>query len=84
MIVRPESSGELLTVFRSKEQTYSFDFPYQCGTNCDLPYDAVDNTHSVSHNDIVIVGSDGLFDNLFDDEIKSCVKLQIKNGASLS
>ena len=32
LILRPSADGrELSHIFRSKEQTYSFDFPYQCG-----------------------------------------------------
>jgi serine/threonine protein phosphatase PrpC len=59
--------------FRSKEQQYSFNFPYQCGTNCELPYAAFDNEHRVEHNDIVVMGSDGLFDNVYDADLVTCL-----------
>ena len=30
--------------------------------------------HEISHNDIVVMGSDGVFDNLFDDQIvRECI-----------
>ena len=75
MIFRQESREVLKKIFRTKEQTYSFDFPYQCGTHCDLPYDADDNLHDVSHNDVVVLATDGVLDNVFDDEILStCIK----------
>ena len=31
LIVRRDKKGQVEKVFRSKEQTYEFDFPYQCG-----------------------------------------------------
>jgi serine/threonine protein phosphatase PrpC len=27
----------------------------------------------VEHNDVVVMASDGVFDNLFDDQIKACI-----------
>jgi len=57
-------------VFRSKEQQHSFNFPYQLGTgSADMPYHAVTITVNIQPGDLVIVGSDGLWDNLYDDEI---------------
>jgi len=57
-------------VFRSKEQQHSFNFPYQLGTgSADMPSHAVIVTINIQPGDLVIVGSDGLWDNLFDDEI---------------
>lgn len=42
---QPNSTERLEVVFRSKEQQYSFNFPYQCGTGCELPYAAYETTH---------------------------------------
>ena len=71
-------------VFRSKEQTYEFDFPYQCGQNCDLPYDAQDNKHQIEHNDIIVMGTDGVFDNLFDSQISDvCIRPHLKFDGNL-
>ena len=33
----------LTKIFRSEEQQYRFNFPYQCGTGCELPHKAFDN-----------------------------------------
>ena len=64
----------LTKVFRSEEQQYRFNFPYQCGTGCELPYKAFDNQHEVrAGRDFVIMGTDGLFDNLFDRDIEQCL-----------
>jgi len=57
-------------VFRSKEQQHSFNFPYQLGTgSADMPSHAVSVTVNIQPGDLVIVGTDGLWDNLYDDEI---------------
>ncbi|KAJ1945735.1 hypothetical protein EC988_005689, partial [Linderina pennispora] len=58
-------------VYRTEEQQHSFNFPYQLGTeeHSDGPSDAQVFRLKVQRGDIVIVGSDGVFDNLFDDDI---------------
>ncbi|CDW74148.1 serine threonine family 2c [Stylonychia lemnae] len=68
-----EPNPKIVLQFRSKEQQYSFNFPYQCGTNCDLPYNADDNSHILEENDILIMGSDGLFDNVYDEDLLNCI-----------
>ena len=42
-----------------------FNFPYQLGTSGDDPMSANQETHPVEDNDIFILGTDGLWDNLF-------------------
>ncbi|KAG2192582.1 hypothetical protein INT47_006034 [Mucor saturninus] len=69
-------------IFRSEEQQHSFNFPYQLGTaSFDSPADAQLFTVKIEEGDIVILGSDGLFDNLYDDEIleevQNCIDQQI-------
>ncbi|KAF0695864.1 Aste57867_13384 [Aphanomyces stellatus] len=65
-------------LFRSVEQTWAFNSPFQLslypswmanGGDHYLPKDADVTSHTLQHGDIVIVGSDGLFDNVFDEEI---------------
>jgi len=57
-------------IFRSKEQQHSFNFPYQLGTgSADMPAHAVSITVNIQPGDLIIVGTDGLWDNLYDDEI---------------
>ena len=60
-------------MFRSKEQQHSFNFPFQCGTNGDHPSTANDDEHKFEENDLMIVGSDGLYDNLYDEDIMRCI-----------
>jgi len=60
--------------FRFKEQLHSFNYPYQLGTaSANVPSDASDVSFELKEGDIVVVGSDGLFDNLFDGEILDIV-----------
>ncbi|ORE16403.1 protein serine/threonine phosphatase 2C [Rhizopus microsporus] len=62
-------------IFRSEEQQHSFNFPFQLGTaSFDSPSDAQQFTVKIEENDIIVLGSDGLFDNLYDDEILEEVK----------
>ena len=69
MILRIGENDNYESVFRSEEQQHSFNFPFQCGTNGDPISSAVENSHSIQVNDLVIVGTDGVFDNLFDSDI---------------
>ena len=43
-----------------------------------MPYNAYDNFHEIQENDIIVMGSDGLFDNLFDEDIHDCVRPNLK------
>lgn len=57
-------------IFRSEEQQHSFNFPVQLGTNSRTsPADALAFSVPVMQGDVVICGSDGLFDNVYDSEI---------------
>jgi len=58
-------------IFRSQEQQHSFNYPYQVGTNSqDTPRkDGQRFNIKVQKDDIVILSSDGLVDNLFDEDI---------------
>ncbi|KAJ1332798.1 hypothetical protein BSLG_008427 [Batrachochytrium salamandrivorans] len=61
-------------IFRNEEQQHSFNFPYQLGTvSRDGPSDAQVFTIKVQEGDIVVIGSDGIFDNVFDEEIVEIV-----------
>ncbi|KAJ3329167.1 hypothetical protein HDU76_008486 [Blyttiomyces sp. JEL0837] len=71
-------------IFRTEEQQHSFNFPFQLGTNSrDSPKDAQTYRVKVREGDLVIVGSDGIFDNVFDDEILDIVKVCV-GGKNIS
>lgn len=62
-------------VFRSEEQQHTFNFPYQLGIRSrDQPQNAQSFNIKVKKGDIIIMGSDGLYDNLFDKNILSLVR----------
>jgi len=60
-------------IFRSKEQQHSFNYPYQLGSNgrgmAERPDQADSIELDVEMGDFVVMGTDGLFDNLFDQDI---------------
>lgn len=61
-------------VFRTKEQQHSFNFPYQIGTgSADKPEHSQRLAVEVQPGDLIIVGTDGLWDNLFDDDIMEVI-----------
>lgn len=64
--------GHILYV--SEEQQHDLDYPYQIGTGSnDTPSDGVRLLIPVQRGDIVIMGSDGIFDNLYPKHIAKLV-----------
>jgi protein phosphatase PTC7 len=77
---------------RSEPQTHAFNTPFQLSVIppsmmlraarfggarlCDLPRDADVTRHNVRHGDVLVFASDGLWDNLFDQDV-----LRIVSGA---
>ncbi|WVQ94097.1 hypothetical protein IAU59_001175 [Kwoniella sp. CBS 9459] len=62
-------------VFRTSEMQHAFNFPLQVGTHSrDEPMkDAMRYDIGVKKGDVVVLGSDGLMDNLFDEDILEIV-----------
>ncbi|BGP36502.1 hypothetical protein JCM10449v2_000403 [Rhodotorula kratochvilovae] len=58
-------------IFRTEEQQHRFNYPFQAGTNAkDVPVrDAQKFAVKVQRDDIVILASDGLVDNVFSDDL---------------
>ena len=73
VIILRQTERGIVPVFRSEERQYKFNHPYQCGTNYKLPYHSEVWLHKVQHKDLIILGSDGLFDNLFDEDLTKCI-----------
>lgn len=70
------------TIFRSPVQQHSFNFTYQLenGRNGDLPSSGQVFRIPVSDGDGIVAGTDGLFDNLYDDEVSALVAEAVKSG----
>jgi len=69
-----EEAIDLKVIFKSEEQQHQFNFPYQVGTNGDHPEACEINVHEIKENDIIILGTDGLWDNLFEEQVLGVVK----------
>ncbi|GBG59274.1 hypothetical protein CBR_g32289 [Chara braunii] len=69
------------TVFKSPPQQHSFNFPYQLGSGgSDSPESAEMYGIAVAPGDVIIVGTDGLFDNVYDTELATVVMHSINSG----
>lgn len=59
-------------IYRCKIGQHYFNCPFQLGSHSsDLPSDAMRHSMNVQVGDLIVSGSDGLFDNLFDADIVS-------------
>lgn len=66
-------------VYMSKSQQKAFNFPFQLGWKIgDNPEKAETETHKLQQGDIVVVGSDGVFDNLSAEQIADVVQKQLQ------
>lgn len=66
--------------FRTREQTHGFNTPYQIGTGGDRPADAEEGKVRLEEGDVIVMGTDGLFDNLFDREIVGLVQSGLREN----
>jgi len=72
--------------FISDEQTHHelFNTPYQIGDNGDDPGKAISHPHELKNNDIVVLATDGLWDNLEISQIVEIVNMNYKSLLLLS
>lgn len=59
-----------ILIYQFTEQQHAFNFPYQLAMkkfNGDDPKESICVSLDIREDDIVVVGSDGLFDNVFVD-----------------
>jgi len=75
-----EDQTTLQLVHASQEQVKRFNFPYQIGSVGDSPLTALEYTHEVEDGDIIVVGSDGLFDNMNANQIADNLMSQKGNS----
>ncbi|KAJ9567378.1 hypothetical protein OSB04_003344 [Centaurea solstitialis] len=70
------------TVFRSPAQQHGFNFTYQLenGRNSDLPSSGQVFSIPVAPGDVIIAGTDGLFDNLYNNDITAVVVHAVRAG----
>ena len=77
---------ELLSIYEFVEQQHRFNFPYQLGKGDmgDDPSHSICMRMEVKEGDIVVVGSDGLFDNVSFLEVLHGVKKSLNDGILLT
>ncbi|KAL8087749.1 hypothetical protein AgCh_037778 [Apium graveolens] len=70
------------TIFRSTAQQHDFNFTYQLenGSNGDLPSSGEVSAFPVAAGDVIIAGTDGLFDNLYNNDITAVVVHAVRAG----
>ncbi|XP_068651075.1 probable protein phosphatase 2C 55 isoform X2 [Aristolochia californica] len=70
------------TIFRSPVQQHDFNFTYQLasGNNSDPPSSGQVFTIPVVPGDVIIAGTDGLFDNLYNNEVTAVVVHAVRAG----
>jgi len=80
ILVRKDS-----TLMQSEEMQVEFNMPHQIGTGSDMVPDSHAKTYSIplEEGDIVVVGSDGLFDNMSAFQITSLIKKE-KSSAEIA
>ncbi|KAG6636554.1 probable protein phosphatase 2C 80 [Carya illinoinensis] len=67
---------------KSEIQQHYPNCPFQLGLTNDTPDSALIFTIEVESGDILVVGTDGLFDNMFDEEIRDVVKMAAEVGCT--
>ena len=77
----PQGGGEAVwqpggVTYRSPQQEHEFGRPYQLGHHraSDRPEDAMLHSARLAGGDVVVMGSDGLWDNLHDSEVAQTVQ----------
>lgn len=80
LILRPTGGENLEIIFKSQEQTKGFNFPYQVGEHGDDPREADIMYHEVKNKDIIILATDGLWDNMNEDQIKLITKRSLTSS----
>jgi protein phosphatase PTC7 len=82
-----KSSKSTKVVYSSTPQSYRFNFPYQLSSRTDAIFEegiraAVINSLELKSGDVIIIGSDGIWDNLYEKKIIKII--QKKDPESLA
>ncbi len=77
LIIR-KYNDQYVSIYETTEQQHSFNFPFQLASVesgvSDDPQNAICASIHVQKEDIVVMGSDGLFDNIYNKEILASTK----------
>lgn len=61
MILRLNSNGKYILLYKSEDQTHGFNAPFQVGQGGDNPRLAKTNKHDMEEKDLIILASDGYY-----------------------
>lgn len=75
-----KGSSNFKIIFKSKNQEHGFNFPFQIGTNGNNPQQAESSFVDVRPDDWVILGTDGLFDNVYAANILEELEILREDG----
>lgn len=77
--------GEWGVLMKTAEQMHYFNCPIQLGTDArDYPNDAQEYEVLVEHGDLVLTVTDGVLDNLFEDQILALLNLHFPSAHSVA
>jgi len=76
---RDSNSTEVVHMSQSQQKGFNFPFQLGWGRNGDHPRAALEFNHEVKTGDIIVVGTDGLFDNLDEYDISGLVDSFLKS-----
>lgn len=85
LLLRRDLQKQLFVVYKTAPQQSEFNYPFQLGTNSTYtPEDAAPFLFYAKPGDILVMGTDGLFDNMFDADIVTAVTALTKRKAGAS
>ena len=84
MVLR-KVAGKWESIFQSEDLIHAFNYPHQVGTMGDDPKAAHCESHALVPNDVVVLATDGLWDNVWEADVIATVDRCVKSrNASLS
>ncbi len=79
-VIYRKVGSNLEEVFHSEDLLHDFNMPYQVGTRSDNPRKAHCESHILYPGDLIVLASDGLWDNVESGEIKQIVEQVMKTA----
>ena len=83
LLRKSEETGKIEILFKKFEKTKNFNKSHQISNTNDFLRFGTMNKHESLENDIIISGSDGLFDNLYQMDLIDCIKPFIEHNVKI-
>jgi protein phosphatase PTC7 len=81
-IVLRKVAGKWECIFRSEDLVHAFNCPHQIGTMGDDPTKAHCESHALLPDDVVVLATDGLWDNVWEKDIIQAVDTSIQSRSA--